>query len=194
MDLEPLLERATVIAVGPGLGQDAWGRDLLGRVLESDLPLVVDADGLNLLARSPGKRGNWVLTPHPGEAARLLGIETSAVQADRFTSVRRLQERFGGVAVLKGAGTLVYGLPHKPPAVCDAGNPGMATAGTGDLLTGIVAALIAQGLTPEDAACSGVCLHAAAGDAAATAGGERGMLASDLLASIRPLVNSGADS
>jgi NAD(P)H-hydrate epimerase len=192
-DLEPFIEKATVVAVGTGLGQGTWGKELLGRVLASDLPLVVDADALNLLAKSPVMRDNWVLTPHPGEAARLLGTETAEVQADRFTSVRRLQERFGGAVVLKGAGTLVSGASAKPPGVCDSGNPGMATAGTGDVLTGIVAALIAQGLSPENAACSGVCLHAAAGDAAAE-GGERGLLASDLLASLRPLINTGPDS
>jgi len=192
-ELEPFLEKATVVAVGPGLGQSAWGKGLLGRVLESDRPLVVDADALNLLAKSPVTRDNWVITPHPGEAARLLGIGTDEVQADRFTSVRRLQERFGGAVVLKGAGSLVFGASGKPPGVCDGGNPGMATAGTGDVLTGIVAALIAQGLSPEDAACSGVCLHAAAGDAAAE-NGERGLLASDLLASLRRLINTAPDS
>lgn len=189
--LDPFLERATVVAVGPGLGKGPWGKGLLDRVLESGLPLVVDADALNLLTISPASRGDWVLTPHPGEAARLLGIETKAIQADRFGSVRRLQERFGGVAVLKGAGTLVHGPSHKPPGVCDGGNPGMATAGTGDVLTGMIGALIAQGLAAEDAACAGVCLHAAAGDAAAE-GGERGMLASDLLATIRPLIETMA--
>lgn len=192
-DLDPLLERATVIAVGPGFGRGAWGRGLLGCIFESQLPLVVDADALNLLAESPHKRGDWVLTPHPGEAARLLETETSLVQADRFTSVRRLQERFGGVAVLKGAGTLIYGPSRKAIGVCDGGNPGMATAGTGDVLTGMIAALIAQGLGLEDAADAGVCLHAAAGDAAAEAG-ERGLLASDLLDNIRPLINAGAVS
>jgi ADP-dependent NAD(P)H-hydrate dehydratase / NAD(P)H-hydrate epimerase len=187
-ELNPFLERATVVAVGPGLGKDSWGKHLLGWVLGSGLPLVVDADALNLVAASPSRHDNWVLTPHPGEAARLLGIETGAIQADRFGSVRRLQERFGGVAVLKGAGTLIYGGSHKPPGVCDGGNPGMATAGTGDVLTGMIAALIAQGLSLEDAACTGVCLHAAAGDAAAR-DGERGLVASDLLANIRPLLN-----
>lgn len=192
-DLDPFLEKATVVVVGPGLGQGSWGKGLLGRVLESDLPLVVDADALNLLAKSPEKRDNWILTPHPGEAARLLGSETAEVQADRFASVRRVQERFGGVAVLKGAGTLVLDASGKPPAVCSGGNPGMATAGTGDVLTGILAALIAQGLGLEDAACSGVCLHAAAGDAAAK-GGERGMIASDLLANVRSLLSAEAET
>lgn len=186
--LAPVLARATAIAVGPGLGQDEWGSGLLAAVLDSDLPLVVDADALNLLAASPRKRDDWVLTPHPGEAGRLLQTTTAEVEADRFTSVRRLQERYGGVAVLKGAGTLVCGPSHKPPGVCDGGNPGMASGGTGDVLTGVIAALIAQGLTPEDAACSGVCLHAAAGDAAAAAGGERGLLAGDLIDRIRSVL------
>jgi len=188
-ELEPVLERTTVIAVGPGLGKDSWGKGLLARVLATGHPLVVDADALNLLAAAPALRGDWVLTPHPGEAARLLGTETGAVQADRFGSVRRLRDRFGGVVVLKGAGTLVLGPSHKPLEVCTGGNPGMATAGTGDVLTGMIAALVAQGLDLEDAAAAGVCLHAAAGDAAAE-GGERGLLASDLLTRIRPLINS----
>lgn len=187
-DLDPLLARATVIALGPGLGQAEWGKALFQKVLETDRPLVLDADGLNLLAASPREQGNWVLTPHPGEAGRLLGEGTAQIQADRFATVRRLQQRYGGVAVLKGAGTLVCGLSHKPPGVCDGGNPGMASGGTGDVLTGVIAGLIAQGLSPEDAAACGVCLHAAAGDAAAERG-ERGLLASDLIDNLRPLLN-----
>ena len=191
-DLEPLLARATVVALGPGLGQDAWGKALFRKVLETTgLPMVVDADGLNLLAAAPCRRERWTLTPHPAEAARLLGCATQAVEADRFTSARRLQERFGGVAVLKGAGTLVQGPSHRLPGVCDGGNPGMATGGTGDVLTGIVAAFLAQGLEPEDAAGAAVCLHAAAGDAAAV-GGERGMLAGDLIDQIRPILANPA--
>jgi len=186
--LEPLLARVQVVAVGPGLGQEAWGEGLLDRVLATRLPLVVDADALNLLAAAPVFRDNWILTPHPGEAARLLRTESDAIQADRFGSIRRLRERFGGVLVLKGAGTLILGDSHRPIGVCDGGNPGMATGGTGDVLTGLIAALLAQGLDPEDAARAGVCLHAAAGDAAAI-DGERGLLAGDLLARIRPLAN-----
>lgn len=189
-DLVQLLDRATVVAAGPGLGQGAWGVGLLDRVLATDLPLVLDADGLNLLAASPQRRNGWILTPHPGEAARLLDCSTGDVQSDRFTAVRRLQERFGGVVLLKGAGSLVFGPSRKPPGVCSQGNPGMAGGGSGDVLTGIVAALLAQGLTLEDAASCGVCLHAAAGDAAA-AGGERGMLAGDLIQEIRPLLKPG---
>lgn len=187
--LDALMERADVVALGPGLGQGDWGRALYRRVLACDLPMVVDADALNLLAGEPQSSDRWVLTPHPGEAGRLLGCPTSEVQDDRFAAVRRLQGTFGGVAVLKGAGTLVYGASHRPPGVCSGGNPGMASGGMGDALTGIIAALIAQGLSLEEAAGAGVSLHAAAGDAAAAQGGERGLLASDLIAALRPVLN-----
>jgi ADP-dependent NAD(P)H-hydrate dehydratase / NAD(P)H-hydrate epimerase len=189
-DLDVLLERADVVALGPGLGQGDWGRGLWQRVLACGLPLVVDADALNLLAAAPGTSTRWILTPHPGEAGRLLGIPAAQVQADRFAAVRRLQADFGGVAVLKGAGTLVYGASHRPPGVCSAGNPGMASGGMGDALTGIIAALVAQGLGLEEAASAGVSLHAAAGDAAAAQGGQRGLLASDLIAAVRPVLNA----
>ncbi len=188
-ELEPLLARATVVAAGPGLGQGPWGRELLARVLEAGLPLVLDADALNLLAQEPQRRRDWVLTPHPGEAARLLGLEgPEAVQADRFAAVEALADRYGGTVVLKGAGSLV----HEASAgtwVCGAGNPGMASGGMGDLLTGLVAGLLAQGLEPWPAAAAAVWVHARAGDLAAAEGGERGLLASDLLPRLRPLLN-----
>ncbi len=186
-DLGPLLARATVVAVGPGLGRSAWGRALLGRVLESRLPLVVDADGLNLLAADPLRRNDWVLTPHPGEAARLLGCSVTEIEADRFEAVARLQSRYGGVALLKGAGTLVRDDPGRPPGVCSDGNPGMASGGMGDVLTGVIGGLLAQGREPAEAAELGVCLHAAAGDRAAREG-ERGLLASDLMLHLRRLL------
>ena len=103
-DLKPLLERASVVAVGPGLGRGAWGRMLLKTVLASGHPLVVDADALNLLAEAPHKHGRWILTPHPGEAGRLLGADTDTVQRDRYACVERISERFDAVTVLKGAG------------------------------------------------------------------------------------------
>ena len=187
-DLDPLIERADVIAIGPGLGRGPWGQGLWERIRGLERPLVVDADALNLLAQSPMRRDDWVLTPHPAEAARLLGCTTAEVQGDRFEAGRRLQSSLGGVVVLKGAGTLVQGPSHRPPAVCSDGNPGMATAGSGDVLTGVIAALLAQGLEAEEAACAGVCLHAAAGDRAAL-GGEKGMLAGDILAALRPVAN-----
>ncbi|MEJ2631811.1 MAG: NAD(P)H-hydrate dehydratase [Acidihalobacter sp.] len=186
VELGRLFEVANVIAVGPGLGRDPWGRGLWQRVLDARCPLVVDADALNLLADMPTKRGNWVLTPHPGEAGRLLGRTTGQVQADRFSAVEELGRRYGGTCVLKGAGSLVHA--DGVTMVCAAGNPGMATAGMGDALTGVIAGLIAQGMAPVEAAREGVCLHAAAGDAAAHEG-EHGLLAGDLIAHLRALCN-----
>lgn len=186
-ELSPLLQRAGVVAVGPGLGQSAWARGLLSAVLDSGLPLIVDADALNLLAREPLQRGNWILTPHPGEAARLLGSRTAAVQADRFAALDALVDAFAGTCVLKGAGSLMRS-PGGCTYVCDAGNPGMASGGMGDVLTGVLAALVAQGLDLEDAARAGVYLHAAAADRAARAG-ERGLLALDLMPELQRLAN-----
>jgi len=188
-DLRPLLRRADVVAIGPGLGRDRWGTMLLGAALDSGRPLVVDADALTLLAAEPTRCDDWILTPHPGEAARLLGCDTAAVQADRLVAVADLQAAYGGVVVLKGAGSLVAD-GAGPAMLCRDGNPGMAAGGFGDLLTGVVAALRAQGLAPGDAARLGVLLHARAGDLAAVEG-ERGMLPSDCLDPLRRLVNPG---
>lgn len=187
-DLDSLLDRAAVVAIGPGLGTDGWAGDLLARVLMSDLPLVVDADALNLIAEGPPPaRANWIITPHPGEAGRLLGRATADVQADRPAAAGALAERFGAVAVLKGAGTLIAD-GHGGLWVSTAGNPGMAVGGMGDLLTGTIAGLLAQGIDPDTAAVAGVCLHGRAADRAA-AGGERGLLPSDCLAPLRALAN-----
>lgn len=185
--LTPLLARATVVAIGPGLGRSEWARALLARVLDTALPLVVDADALNLLAREPLRRDNWILTPHPGEAARLLGCGTADIAADRYHAVRELAARYGGVAVLKGAGTLIA-RQDGAVMVCAAGNPGMAGGGMGDVLTGVIAGLLAQGLPLFDAAQAGVLAHALAGDAAAR-DGERGLLAGDLLSYLRRIIN-----
>ena len=188
--LRPLMAQASVIAVGPGLGlgQAGWGRVLFEAVQDSGLPLVVDADALNLLALAPLKRDDWVLTPHPGEAARLLQITSAVVQADRFAAIAALRARFGGTVVLKGSGTLILGRSKPEPSVCTQGNPGMATGGMGDVLTGVIAGLLAQGLDYDEAAEIGVCLHSAAGDKAAE-DGERGLLAGDLMPWLRKLVN-----
>ena len=185
--LSPLLGRANCIAIGPGLGQSGWSSQLFGRIVETRLPLVVDADALNLLAADPVRRDNWILTPHPGEAARMLGCRPADIQADRYTAARNLQARYGGVLVLKGSGTLILDV-RQNMAVCDAGNPGMASGGMGDVLTGVIAGLVAQGHALADAARLGVCIHAAAGDAASREG-ERGMLAGDLMPWIRKLAN-----
>jgi hydroxyethylthiazole kinase-like uncharacterized protein yjeF len=185
--LLPLLEKADVIILGPGLGQGEWAQSVWTQVLQTDKTVVVDADGLNLLASHPHQYENWVLTPHPGEAARLLGVATQEIQQDRLAAAKALAQRFGGVIVLKGAGTLVVA-PNKLPAICDKGNPGMATAGMGDILSGVIGGLLAQDIPQGDAACLGVVLHAAAGDMAAK-DGERGMIATDLLPYLRRLSN-----
>lgn len=188
-DLSTLIEKATVIAIGPGLGQSRWAQSLLATVLESDKPLIVDADALNILAAEPCQNSNWILTPHPGEAARLMNTTTREIQADRFNAIRELQTRYGGVIVLKGSGSLVIDQSGQI-SVIKAGNPGMATGGMGDVLTGILAGLVAQGLTIDQAACMGSLLHARAGDLAAEAG-QRGLLAMDLMPWIRHLMNFG---
>ena len=187
-ELSSLLERASVVAAGPGLGQEGWGRELFNRLTESPLPMVVDADGLNLLAQDPLRRDDWVLTPHPGEAARLLDCTPGDILADRFAAAANIASKYGGVCVLKGAGTLVQE-GGSAPMICSGGNPGMASGGMGDLLTGVIGALLAQGFSLAEAAKLGVAMHAAAGDTAARQGGERGMLASDLLPRLRILAN-----
>ena len=188
-DLDALLDRVSVVAIGPGLGQSDWAISLLAKVLQTRLPLVVDADALNLLALEPLRRENWVLTPHPGEAARLLGITSTEVQTDRFAAVTSLRDRFGGTVALKGAGSLVAGATG-PIRLNRTGNPGMAGGGMGDVLTGVIAGLVAQGMEPGVATVAGVYLHGYAADQCAGEG-ERGMLAGDLLPVIRSLVNPG---
>lgn len=189
-ELNPLLKQATAVAIGPGLGQDAWAKKLFARILEFDIPMVVDADALNLLAAEPMQKKSWVLTPHPGEAARLLKSSTKEVQENRLQSVQALQKQYGGIAVLKGSGTLVSGgiATEEDTSISTAGNPGMATGGMGDVLTGIIAGLIAQGLSNYDAARFGVQLHAQSADLVAE-DGMRGMLASDLFVPLRQLIN-----
>ena len=176
--LGELLEGADVLALGPGLGRSEWSRAIWSRALASDLPMVLDADGLNLLAEQSMARGRWILTPHPGEAARLLGSDTAAVQRDRFAAARVLARRHDAVVVLKGAGSLIAE-PDGRVAVCPFGTPAMATAGMGDVLTGIIASLIGQGLDLAAAARLGVVLHARAGERAAA--GRRNILAGELI-------------
>jgi NAD(P)H-hydrate epimerase len=186
--LRPLIAAADVIAIGPGLGQGEWGSALWGAVLDSAAPLVVDADALNLLAAEPVKRANWVLTPHPGEAARLLQCSVAEVQADRFHAVRAIAARYGGVCVLKGSGTLIA-QGDDTIELCDRGHPGMASGGMGDVLTGAVAGLLAQGANPADAARTAVWVHATAADALAERRGELGVLASEVCTELPVWVN-----
>ncbi|USZ50852.1 NAD(P)H-hydrate dehydratase [Halomonas sp. DN3] len=192
-ELDELLDRLSVLAVGPGLGQGSWGQSVLQTALKRSIPLVLDADALNLLVSrfADQRRDDWILTPHPGEAARLLETSVAEVEADRPGAARALQQRWGGVVVLKGAGTLIAG--PEGLALCPFGNPGMASGGMGDTLTGVLAGLMAQGQAPgwslERTARLGVLVHALAGDMAAREGGERGLLASDLASCARKLVN-----
>lgn len=186
-DLAPLLAGASVIALGPGLGTQGWGRMMFHSTLKAERPLIVDADALNLLSEYPDQRKDWVLTPHPGEAGRLLGCTAEAIQRDRFAALSALQNRFGGTLVLKGSGSLILH-ERSTPWICPLGNPGMASGGMGDVLTGIIAGLAAQKIGLAQSARLGVWLHAAAGDLAAR-DGERGLLASDLFGPLRTLVN-----
>lgn len=183
--LGALLQRADAVAVGPGLGRSDWSRALLDRVLKFDGPIVVDADALNLLAERPVTRGDWILTPHPGEAARLLGCGTDEIQQDRFAAVRRIASRYGAVTLLKGAGTLVAD-PDGRVGLCPFGNPAMATAGMGDALTGIAASLVGQGVPEWPAACAAAVLHARTGDAVAK--GRRSILAGELIDALPDLL------
>lgn len=181
-----LAANADVLVVGPGLGVQAWGRSLLSAVASRALPQVWDADGLNLLAQGGVQLpADAVLTPHPGEAARLLGISTEQVQADRPAAALALARRYQAVVVLKGAGSLIASADERL-ALCDRGHPAMAGAGLGDVLAGLLGALRGQGLPAFEAACLGVWLHASAGEQLAQQG--RGLAASELLPAIRQLL------
>lgn len=177
-----LLAHANLVVLGSGLGQSAWSQRLFDAVFESDLPKVIDADGLNWLARMQNlsRSSNWILTPHPGEAARMLGKQVADIQNNRSAALLALQNRYGGVIVLKGAGTLLMG-PDQKPVQCLAGNPAMASAGMGDVLSGLIAGLVGQGLSLWEAAQAGVVMHATAADRVVAKRGSRGLLALDLL-------------
>lgn len=199
IDVAGLLAKATVIVLGPGLGQGRWGEELLQRCLATQMarqiPLVIDADGLNLLAdRDNGqtelKRETWILTPHPGEAARLLDTSLASVKADRFAAIAAMQQKWGGTCLLKGSGSLIRSsFSMDTTYLCDEGNAGMASGGMGDVLAGVTAALVAQGLQNDKALQCAVCVHGEAADLAAAERGQRGMLATDLLPLIRQLLN-----
>ena len=188
-DLMPSLQRARVVVVGPGLGLGPWAHMLWPTLAQAGALQVLDADGLTWLAQNPLQHPARILTPHPGEAARLLQCSVAEIQQDRRAAIAALQSRYGGVVILKGAGTLIA--DDSRCWQCSAGNPGMATAGMGDVLAGLVGALLAQGLPLFEAAALGVSLHARAGDLAAEQG-ERGLLASELWLPLRRLINPDA--
>lgn len=191
--LEPWLDKPSVLVVGPGLGRSAWSEQLLQKAVATGLPMVLDADALNIVAEGrvvKTTEHSWVLTPHPGEAARLLGISVAEVEADRYQAAKSIQEKYNVVVVLKGPGTLIASA-NQITKVCPYGNPGMATAGMGDLLSGIIGGLIAQGLTLQDAAELGCCLHSAAADKLVDDAGYRGIAATDLLPYVHKILNQG---
>lgn len=199
-ELEPLLGKPTVLVIGPGLGRTPWSEQLLQKAVATGLPMVVDADALNIIAEGrvvPNPDGSrWIMTPHPAEAARLLQTTVAEIQADRFSAVRQLQEKYNAVVLLKGAGSLIAAPAASPGydqiMVCPYGNPGMATGGMGDVLSGIIGGLLAQGLEPSLAAQLGCCLHSAAADMAADERGVRGLVASDTNPYVTAILN-GAD-
>ena len=195
-ELEPLLDKPTVLVVGPGLGRSPWSEQLLQKAVATGLPMVLDADALNIIAEGrvvPKPDGSrWIMTPHPAEAARLLNMTVAEVQADRFSAVRELQKKFNAVVVLKGAGTLIAIADNDKIMVCPYGNPSMATAGMGDMLSGIIGGLLAQGLELSQAAQLGCCLHSAAADIAVEERGARGLVATDIKGPLVAILN-GAD-
>ncbi|MFQ3206274.1 MAG: hydroxyethylthiazole kinase-like uncharacterized protein yjeF [Glaciecola sp.] len=191
--LQDALAWATCIVIGPGLGQDDWSRATYDSVLHycqnNPKPMVIDADALNIMASTASfvNIEDYVMTPHSGEAARLLSVSVEEVENNRFVFARQVAERYHAICVLKGAGTIID--DEQNSWVCRHGNPGMATAGMGDVLTGIIGSLMAQGVSTPLACQYGVSLHAKAGDIVAEKQGQRGMLASDLFDTVRMLIN-----
>lgn len=186
-DIASVLERASVLVVGPGLGRRSWGRRLFEYAKATDLPSVFDADGLVWLADfahrygAPEHAAPWLLTPHPGEAATLLGQSIAEVEADRFTAAASLAERYQAHVVLKGPGS-VLASPDAPPVVCAHGNPGMASGGMGDVLAGVAGALLGQAIDrPGAMLAAAMTAHSAAADLAALETGSHGLIASDVI-------------
>jgi NAD(P)H-hydrate epimerase len=180
-----ILEKAATLVVGPGLGREAWGMNLLEEALRVTSPVVLDADGLNGFASGNLEAsGPVVVTPHVGEAAALLGAGSHEIAADRPGAALRLASKVRGVSVLKGAGSVVAhhgSTGARVLGICAHGNPGMASAGMGDVLAGVIGGLLAQGLSTAAAAAVGVTLHSRAADVAAEHIGQRSLLATDLI-------------
>lgn len=184
--LEVALKRPSVLVLGPGLGQSEWSHAVFEYCIKAPMAMVVDADALNLLSQQTphNVRDDWVLTPHPAEAARLLGLTTKSVQADRLAAATKMQQKFGGTIILKGAGTIIVG--QQGAFQCKLGNPAMSTAGMGDVLSGVIGGLMAQKIPSMDAACLAVWAHARAGDLAASDLGKH-IKATDIFQFIRGL-------
>ncbi len=193
--LSALIERASAIVIGPGLGTGTWGQALLESVLDHNKPMVLDADALNILAMNPVLAEKFrsvstrLITPHPGEAARLLSSAPSDIQQDRFAAIVTLSSLYACDVILKGAGSLVC-TSGLDTGLCMHGNAGMATAGMGDILSGVAGAFLGMGMPVSGAARAAMCGHSAAADLAVTRGGISGLVASDVLPCLRELVNA----
>jgi len=185
-----LIKNAKAYAIGPGLGVDDWAIEHFNHIIELEKPCVVDADALNLLAKQKLTRDNWILTPHPKEAANLLACSVAEVEQNRFEAVTSIAQQYGGICLLKGAGTLIS--DGAQTWINTSGNPGMASGGMGDVLTGIILAMIMQCDDLMSATRLAAFIHGQAADIIASKFGERGMLASDLFVEIRSLVNIDA--
>ena len=185
-EMAKLVSDADVVVVGPGLGKTPWAEEMYEVCVESEVRKVIDADGLNLLARNPRKLPCSILTPHPGEAGRLIVQDAKAVQANRPKVIEELVSKFNATCVLKGTGTLVAQSGY-PVMLCNRGHAGMATPGMGDVLSGIIGALMAQGASKRTAAGVGVWFHAVAAELAGATTGRLGMCASDLAPYLREL-------
>jgi NAD(P)H-hydrate epimerase len=189
--LQTLVKKASVLIIGPGLGQSLWSRKMLNCALKADIPSILDADALNLIAREQIQLNTmnhpYVLTPHPKEAARLLNVETSQIQKDRFSAVKKMAKKYHAQVLLKGTGSLVCVSANSTIGVCTAGNPGMATGGMGDVLSGIIGGLLAQGVNHNHCLALATCLHSEAADMAAK-GRQRSLLPSDLFKPLRRLI------
>lgn len=186
-DIDSLCAKATVLVLGPGLGQRDWAQSIWPTLIALDVPRVIDADALNLLAESPAYADNWILTPHPGEAARLLQCTNADILQDRYAAVRAIQHQYGGICVLKGAGTLVCA--GADVYVNTTGNPGMASGGMGDVLSGLIGSFLVQKYSLLEAAQQGVYLHGLAADIAVEKKGQRGLHASEVIQFLRQVVN-----
>lgn len=189
-DLKKILSDKTIIVIGPGLGQSKWSKGLFDEVMNSNLPKVIDADALNILSKSKKNYNleNSIITPHPKETSRLLALAVEKIQENRNLAVTKLYEKYGAVTILKGHHSLITNDGGKI-YLCPYGNAGMAVAGMGDILSGIIAGLLAQKISLVDSAILGAALHGHAGDLAAKNQGEIGMIPHDLFKYVLELVN-----
>lgn len=184
---EELFQAADAIVIGPGTKENDWGKNLFDTTCQYQLGRVIDAGGLRLLANSRAKKfDRQILTPHPGEAAALLNTNSTDIQRDRVAAALNISKQYGGICVLKGAGTVIAG--KGLVRICDRGNPGMASAGMGDVLSGIAGTLLAQGMTPMEAACAAVWLHSESADRATLALSQPSLLATDVINSLSNVI------